>query len=71
MHTNEQALSLLSILPLVGQFHVDYSAAIDSIQLFRFVHEEVGKHVFGKEAQAFPLVSSCYNPSWWLASCKR
>lgn len=47
MHTNEQALSLLSILPLVGQFHVDYSAAIDSIQLFRFVHEEVGKHVFG------------------------
>ena len=39
-------MSYLSIVPLVGQFHVGYNATMDSIQLFRFVHQKVGKYVF-------------------------
>ena len=37
--------SHLSIVPLVGQFHVGYNATMNSIQLFRFVHEDLGKYV--------------------------
>lgn len=44
---NHLPQSHLSIVPLVGQFHVGYNATMDTIQLFHFIHEEVGKHVFG------------------------
>ena len=47
IHAQELPSSYLSIVPLVGQFHVGYNATMDSIQLFRFVHEDLGKYVFG------------------------
>ena len=51
IHAQELPSSCLSIVPLVGQFHVGYNATMDSIQVFRFVHEEVGRYVFGAHYQ--------------------
>lgn len=39
---------ILSIVPLVGPFHIEYNASYDTIATFKFIHQEVATYVFGK-----------------------